>query len=447
MSLKKAENLSEIYRAFQSYPLRIEEIDDFYQETKVARGENPRQRLKRLLENHLDFDQHILFVGYKGCGKSTELNHLQRDLQNDFLVLNYSVQEELDPVHINYIELFIVAMERLFTIAKDQGLKIRAEYLKSIQHWTQSKEIEEIKEKYNIGIEGEVGAEGNYGIPYFQKFFYKFKASAKSSRSLKETLRQNIEPRLSELITFCNQLITEIRLDLNRIGKKDILMIIEDLDKIPLDRAEHLFFRHGNQLTQLRTNVIYTFPIALYHNIKLNQIKTYFSSVQELPMIKINNPDGTPNAEGVDTMKAIVAARMDQQLMPEESILDQMIHYSGGCLRDLFLLIFEAAESALDHDRASIIGEDFTKAYHKLKKEYDNNIADFIKDDEVIIPAEDYYKALIELAKNEHKVVNNTQEVMHLRQNLSILGYNGSGWCDVHPIVKDILKDRGHLNG
>jgi hypothetical protein len=91
-------------------------------------------------------------------------------------------------------------------------------------------------------VEAEAGAEGKIGIPFLQKFFYKFKMSAKSSRSLKETIKVNIEPKLSDLIEHCNLLINEVKNGLKKIEKEDLLIIIEDLDKIPIDRAEDLFF-------------------------------------------------------------------------------------------------------------------------------------------------------------------------------------------------------------
>jgi len=446
MSIVKAERIDQIYKAFKGEPLHMEDMDAFYQNTTEARGGvEPRRRIARILRQNQDSDEQLLFVGYKGCGKSTELNHLQKDIQNDFLVLNFSVMEELDPVQLNYIELFIVTMERLFDVAKERNFRISKEYLQSIQHWLGTKEIEEIREKYNLGAEAEVGAEGNYGIPYLQTFFYKFKLSAKSSRSLKETLKTNVEPKLSDLIQHCNTLITEIRQQLPAQGLKDLVLIIEDLDKIPLDRAQELFFNYTNQLVQLRTNVIYTFPIALYHSIRFNNIKTYFTNLYELPMIKVAQKDGTPEAEGMQTMCDIVSARMNYQtLFENQEILNTMIRQSGGCLRDLFLMIREAADNAADHDREIITEDDRFQAYQKLKREYANTIADNVVGN-IKYPVEKYYETLVKLTKSTTKQLDNTEEEMHLKQNLCILGYNGEGWCDVHPIVKDILRERGKL--
>ena len=444
--MRKAGNLHEIYQAFQGgRPLAIRELDQFYQPTTEARGGNPRQRMARTLRNNLFTHQHILFIGYRGCGKSTELNHLQRDLQDEILVINYSVQEELDPMHITYIELFIVNMERLFTTARELKLKINKKYLEAVTEWLVTPEIVEIREKYNIGAEAEIGGGVTASIPFLAEFFGKFKATAKSSRSLKETLKRNVEPRLSDLIQFCNDLIREIKLNLNRIGKKDLLLVIEDLDKIPLDRAESLFFNHTQQLVQIQANVIYTFPVALYFHLRFNTIKPYFSDCRELPMIRVRHKNGDVDQRGVQTMRDIVFARMDESLFSDLGDLNGMIGESGGCLRDLFLMIVEAAENAQDYERERIVADDCRSAHQRLKREYENNIADYVLDDKVIVPVENYFEVLVQLANSPEKKVDNTLEALHLRQNLSILGYNGEQWYDVHPIVRTILEERGRL--
>lgn len=445
MSLQKADSLTKVYAAFKMKPLEISELAEFYCDTVRARGENPRRRFARTLRNNHSTPQHMLFIGYRGCGKSTELNHLQQDIQNDFLVLNFSVLKELDPINLNYIELFIVTMERLFSVVQEHDLDVSKKYLENIQKWISSEEIVEMREKHNIGADFETGSDTTVGIPFLQEFFIKFKATAKSSKSLKETLKRNVEPRLSDLIEHCNRLITEIRLDLHKIGKKDILIIIEDLDKIPLDRVEVLFFNHINQLVQIRTNVIYTFPNALYYHVRFQSIKSYFTDCYELPMIKVRQKDGSVNEEGVDTMMRVVKSRMNLDLFENVSFLKKMIDYSGGVLRDLFLMIVEAAENAQDFDHPKINENDCLRAFQKLKKEYENSIADYVEDGRVTIPVKDYFDVLVTLYRDPNKKIDNTQPVMHLRQNLSVLGYNGEQWYDVHPIVKAVLEERNKV--
>lgn len=439
--VKKAYHFNQIYGAFRNQPLAINELDEFFVNTDSVRGSfSVTKRLASLLNTDLTDYQHILLVGYKGCGKSTELNRLQRDISHKYAVLNYSVFAELDAQHIHYIELFIVTLEKLFGLAEEENLDISQEYIKGITHWMQTKEIEEIRNKYSVEAEGEAGIDGNIGVPYLKKFFYKFKMTAKSSRSLKETLKTNVEPKLTDLIESCNDLIAEVKRQLWEKQRKDLLIIIEDLDKIPVERANDLFFNYAGQITQLKANVIYTFPITTYYNIRFNNIRNAFTKVYELPMIKVSEKDGSPHENGRQLMKAIIERRMDTALFADETLLERLIDKSGGCIRDLFYLINEAAMFALDAERDKITAKDCTNALNLLKKDYSNTIAD---NSERNITAEQYFDELVALAQSADKKPNNSEAVLDLRQNLCILGYNGEGWCDVHPLVKDILIEKG----
>ena len=136
MEIKKANRVDDIYAAVVARALSISEMAQFYCETDAVRGGlGARFQLKLKIVQNADSGRnaHFLFVGYRGCGKSTELNHLQKDLQNDYAILNYSVMKELDPQSIQYIELFIVTMERLFKMAADEQLNIDEDFLKKIE--------------------------------------------------------------------------------------------------------------------------------------------------------------------------------------------------------------------------------------------------------------------------------------------------------------------------
>ncbi len=83
-----------------------------------------------------------LFSGYRGCGKSTELNKLQRGISGELIVLNFSVLKELDPVNINYVELFVITMEKLFEVVETYNISLNTQLLKSIVEWSCTAEID-----------------------------------------------------------------------------------------------------------------------------------------------------------------------------------------------------------------------------------------------------------------------------------------------------------------
>lgn len=450
MEGRRATTVKEVRRYFQTKPLTIEELDEYYAPTLQARTVDPvttrlEADVRDFLEQGMRFQ--ILFAGYRGCGKSTELKMLEKKIQDDYQVFNFSVQEKLDPMSMHYIELFIAIMDVLFEWIEenDIGKYINREFIDLIRNWSASSEVKTLRETHT-SLEAEAGA--GTDIKWFVSLFAKLRMAAKSSRSMKETITQNIEPKLSELLFLCDALVREVENYLREHTNKDgIVIIVEDLDKVLLERATDLFYNHVEQLVELNANIIYTFPLPLVYNIYYTRIKNAFTDCIVLPMIKVTNKDGSPNPQGRAAMKDIVRRRMDLALFEEETLLDQMIFYSGGCIRDLFLMIQEAAMSARLNDAESIGPKEYRRAYQVLKTDYDRTIADKVdpQSGNVLIRAKEYYDALVKLAESPDKQVAPSSELMDLRQNLTVVGYNGEEWCDVHPIMKDILHDRGLL--
>lgn len=439
-----ATELTQIFENFQNKPLDMDNFDRLWVNTDEVRGQRKIINiLKRRLESNAIGSMKILFAGHRGCGKSTELVRLEKEIHNDFLILRFSVVRELDFLNLNYIELFITLMEKLFEfVTNESKIKLQKKLLKNITNWTASKEIEEIKDRY-MGMDVNAGASSEFSALTLFKFFFSFRASARASSSLKETIKKNVEPKLSELITNCNLLINEIKNQLEKINKKGILLIIEDLDKIDLSTGEDIFYTHSPQLTQLNCHCIYTFPIALLYNIRFNTIKNNYDECYCLPMIKVFTKDTKVFKKGIDEIKNIIKKRMELTLFKDEKIIDRIIKKSGGCLWDIFRMIKDAADQAIDRGQGQIDDEDYKAAYNALKNDYNHTISE---NKEKGIKVEEYYETLAACAEDKNKKPPETDILLDLRHNLTILNYNGDDWSDVHPVVKDILKERGYLD-
>jgi len=435
-------SLEEVSDRLLPEPLQGDDLQRYYVNSFEGRGDNPMLVLKNRLLAKPDGKHQILFSGYRGCGKSTELNRLQadREMSDAFIVLNFSALKELDPVNINYVELFVIAMEKLFEVVGTQNLNIEPLLFESVKQWSCSTEIENIRQRTGEASL-EVSAEVGVNAPLFARFFAKMRAGANASFSTKQTVIANIEPRLSDLISHCNDLIREIKSKLPECGKKGLIIIIEDLDKLSLDKAEELFFNHSHILSTLQTHVIFTFPISLRYHPKATVITGNFDEDFELPMLKVHDKQGNPFS-GLETMRQIVACRIGKSCFETPKLVDQFIEMSGGCLRDLFRMIRNAADSALNNEREVITEADYKKSFFKLRRDYENTIAEKRVNNEVIVSVAEYYETLKTLALSTIKKVDNTEAVLDLRQNLCILGYNDEGWCDVHPLVRTILHER-----
>jgi AAA ATPase domain len=434
-------DISEIYELLSPEPLSGDELDTYYVDAFEGRGDNPVMSLKRRLLGKPDGKLQLLFSGYRGCGKSTELNKLQREISGEFIVLNFSVLKELDPVNINYVELFVITMEKLFEVVEKYNISLKTQLLESIGEWSSTAEIEKIRELTGEASL-EAGLEAKVSVPLFARFFGKMRLAANASSSTKKTIIESIEPRLSDLISRCNDLIRDVKSRLPEIGKKGLIIIIEDLDKLSVEKAEELFFNHSHILCRLQTHVIFTFPVSLRHHPKSTVIKGNFDEDFELPMLKVHDKQGEPYPTGRNAVLDIIRQRIGTECFEPSDLVFQFIDISGGCLRDLFRMIRDAADNAMNHGQTRITGSDYTKSFFRLRRDYENTIAEKWLNNEVLITVDEYYKTLKTVALSETKKVDNTGAALDLRQNLCILGYNDEGWCDVHPVVRSILQER-----
>jgi len=97
----KAKSLSEIYDIFDPQEaLSGETLKEFYvrRESPIDRHANALRSSGRPLK--------YLFVGSRGNGKSTELNRLSEILEDDLLIVPFSIRDKLNLYDIEYSEDF-----------------------------------------------------------------------------------------------------------------------------------------------------------------------------------------------------------------------------------------------------------------------------------------------------------------------------------------------------
>jgi len=370
-----AQNLNQIDFTLDNKALNEENYEDYYVPTMEARGEDPTADLIRKLKNLQDKNLKTLFYGFKGCGKSTELFRLNRELKNDFVIRIFSVRERLDPNNLSISEILIAMMKDLFDFVKDnyKTIPLSQKLLKNFDNWSSTIYTEEEQHrKYDTGASAGVEIKPTFKkiLGIMAKLDIDFRSGRKFSQITKKEERQT----LSELIQNCNLLLLEIKEKLPKVNKKNIIFIIEDLEKIDLKSTDELFYSYAAQLTAVDCSVIYTFPISLVFNPRYNIILNEFSENSALPMIKVHDKEGNTYTPGIESIDRILNKRIVSELMPKE-IMHRFIKYSGGCLRDLFRMIKLGAASAISKGRSAIEEPDFKYGFNKLKNDYFNTIS------------------------------------------------------------------------
>lgn len=281
-----------------------------------------------------------------------------------------------------------------------------------------------------------IAAGTEIGIKKVIQLLANVKAILKNSAESKKEIRTQIEPRSSELMHQIKEVIEEIRKQLQEKGRPEIpFVILDGLDKIPLGQARKIFQENGSRFQGLQIHLLVTFPISLSYTPEYKDIQVWFPNPEKLPMIKIKNwQQGAYQenyTEGMDTIKAIIGKRADLALFTEEA-LQELINYTGGYIRDLFRCICDAALRARLRRSKVIELEDTRKALAVLESDINGRYSD-----ELIGKMEDIYKG------NKH--VSSSEEITALLQIGAVLEYNGTRWCDLHPLVEKWLIENNKI--
>ena len=440
----KAQELSQIQDVFNSNPLQDEaEINQFYQDATEARTGDAYsgfvEKMDLLLEDSHHSLIHKLFIGHAGVGKTTELYRLRRIAEEKgFLTCLGRCDIDLDSGDIEYTDVLFYILDLLVNKACDGGLKISDNVVKKIEnYWNSNTELFK-----TISVQGEaeisIAAGTEIGIKKVIQLLANVKGILKNSAESKKEIRTQIEPRSSELIHQIKDVIEEIRKQLQEKGRPEIpFVILDGLDKIPLGQARKIFQENGSRFQSLQIHLLVTFPISLSYTPEYKDIQVWFPNPEKLPMIKIRNwQQGAYQGnytEGMDTIKAIISKRADIALFTDEA-LQELINYTGGYIRDLFRCICDAALRARLRKSRVIELEDAGKALAVLESDINGRYSD-----ELIGKMEDIYKG------NKH--VSSSEEITTLLQIGAVLEYNGTRWCDLHPLVEKWLIENNKITG
>ena len=378
----------------------------------VERAGKPLNKLIRaLLRQHRQPPKYF-FSGHRGCGKSTELNRLAADdvIKKQFFIVKYSVKDVCDVNNLNYVDVLFSMGAQLYIQYIDAGKELEPELLKELESWGHSIELEQEKTKSaGVSMKGWISA-----------FFLSVQAKIKSEHTTRKIIREQIEPKLSELIDKINLIIA----DIEGKEKKNVLVIIDDLDKPSLEQAKEIFYNNYTAITQPACYIVYTVPISIFFGPEIRESKFF------LPNIKLHtkNDRNGIDKDGYELMRTFVYRRMKEELI-EPKALDFAIKMSGGVFREGARIMQIAADSAIENERGRILKEDVERAEREIRSDFKR-----------ILESDDY-NALNEISKSND--IRGIEKIGHLLHNLSVLEYeNEENWYDIHPTLEELLKTR-----
>jgi hypothetical protein len=362
----------------------------------------------------------LLFTGHRGSGKTTELLRLQQELEaKQFFTIYMDVEDMLDLGSLSYLDVLVAMAKEVEVVLKKRGMPLSPELLRGIAQWFSERIVEETKSHELVG---EVGATAKAGsvIPFFAEFFASITTSVKAGSSKRETVRNVLKRELGVFMDKLNLLIATARQTVQEKGFKDIVLIVDGMEKMHYELnsdgvSTHtdLFVRHAEQLRAPQCHIIYTVPVALAYNENLG---ADFDDIHVLPMVKTD-------AAGIAKLIELVERRVDtQRIFSEPLLLERLVRASGGVVRDLMRLLQWAA----DTDAATIIATDVNYALMKLRNEYDR----LIHSDDI---------AIFRRIQQTRRIQGGDEDAARLLNHRLVLEYqNGERWAALHPAAADI---------
>ena len=115
----------------------------------------------------------------------------------------------------------------------------------------------------------------------------------------------------------------------------------------------------------------------------------------------------------------------------EGGVLETLIQYTGGSLRDLFRVINTSAKRAERRNSESISMEDAEYALEEVKSSLTRRIE------------EKEYRFLLNIYHKNKERIEDKEMLLKMLQASVVLEYNGKRWHNVHPLVVKFFKEQG----
>lgn len=410
------------------YEEALEPGDPRYVETQTARGS---QKTLGTLAKKFGLDlndgrffppkqKHVLFFGHVGSGKTTELRHYAKKLAGDgkFFVVEVDITVELDRNNLQYADTLMAMARALLTRLNKKQVDLGAEAVQELERWFAERVLasDEIKD-YSAELRAGIKAEG--GLPFLVKLFGKFTAAFKANVSYKNSLRLVIRNSFTEFAIAFNRFLnqSEAALDARHLGRR-VLFVIDGTDKLRGEDMRRFFVEDAEQLLAIDGHVIYTAPLHLIYE---GSLTGKLDSLM-LPMIKLNERDGSPCRAGQNAMRDILLRRADRTLFASDEEIKCLVEHCGGHPRELLRLLKLCCEFA---ERKTIDDATVNLAIKQLASEYRR-----------FLEPEDY--DLLARIDADPIHAGNDERTRKLLYNLALLEYNDGSWRRSHPVVRTL---------
>ncbi len=285
----------------------------YYVDLADGRGEDVVKRLRRTIVLSPNKPTFQLLSGHIGSGKTTELMRLKAGLEQQGFVVIYCAADEylqIDDVGLTEIWLFILYL--ILQQMEKKGESLSVAYLPNA--------IAEIEQWLRISAP--------FGVATYAPRLQRILQILQDNNQHRRQLRHHLEPRLKNSLLAAGEEVTAIEVDrLKQLGKKGLVVIIDNLDRLNLEQIEIIFGDGGKYLRQFQCHTIYTLPL-LAITTEEEQMQRFQQRLKGnmpivLPSLMLRDRQGEINAQCLNLLRQVVLARMLSHI-PREKRLEQV---------------------------------------------------------------------------------------------------------------------------
>lgn len=433
---RKATSLAEVDNAVR-FDVPVAYEHPFFTDFSDVRGDFEDRMIYKTLNVHPQtfvFNREVnrgnkvmLFLaGMRGSGKTSELAKITSKLHNPegFFCVTCNLDQGLDLNDMEYMDILIFQLERLFEEMADNLVHFDPSILTSLQNWF-SERISEMNRviKREGGIEMEVEAK-TPSLLSFLGITAKLKGSMSASKETANIVRTVLRTNFTDFARKFNEFVETVNLAIReRKMGQELLFVVDGLEKTAtVDIRKKIVLEESNRIRLIKANTVFTLPIELMVE---KQRLIPFSTVVSFPFVKIREKDGTIVEEAVKRFEIFIEKRIDSRLFDSRDTIREAILFGGGSPRDL-LRILEYANLYADEDSGKITIEDLRKAIAKLAAETSQYLSE--EDLEIL--------KRIKVANEENKPIPYDPAFQDLLEKLIVFEYNDGTYKRVNPIVE-----------
>ncbi|MFH1098023.1 MAG: P-loop NTPase fold protein [Candidatus Desantisbacteria bacterium] len=429
--MPKASSLKDVINYFDSQN-PLPKNDPWFVDTK-------RKEIEIIKNAFLESNRSLKFLlgGHPGNGKSTELNKMDNDeeINAKYLVVKYSANEVLDLNDVNVIDLLLTLIFKILEKVEEKNISLPDNLFNQLKDmegfFTDKLKIEKTttnarQGKIGMGVEAKLGS----SFPLVGLMATCFAKMQLESETRKKT-REEYNPKITELQKLINDIIRTIKVSL-KPPQFDILLIVDDMDKIRPEQAEKLFSEEGSVIGGIQCSALLTLPISMIYSPKSGIIVSKIGQQKVLRNLRLKDKHGNEDEstkEHKDILRQIVFKRMEENLI-EKDALDSAIMMSGGIFSTMIDLITSAASYSRVNNGTKIDIIDMQEAINEERANKKRALN------------RTYYDILLEIHDYKKPLSTNRVETLELFHSLFALEYmNGEEWCDIHPLLIEDVKE------